>query len=520
MITSLSRMKMAPRFGASAVFALSLLAMTAAQAAFESGSTGADGALNPTVNTEIVLPPSGVLNYTSINIPAGVTVRFKKNATNTPVYLLASGNVTIAGTIDIRGGDGKPTGAYGDGALGDDGLPGQGGPGGFDGGRGGREDASLRPEVIRGGAGLGPGGGRGGLEGNTTCANFNGIVGYVRADASGGAYATNTWGMNASGCNSNWQTAYLPAAKSYGSALLQPLIGGSGGGGGRGGSVYPGAGGGGGGGAMLIAASGVMSITGTIDATGGDAAGIFGDGGSGIGAGGSGGAVRLVATTISGNGRIYANGGCRNNNGARRQDCGITGSGWLRGGSQGRIRLEAEAITFTGVSEPTFTKDVPGPVFLADVPSLRIASVAGQTVPDSPTGNADIALPADTTGPVEVAFQTRNVPVGNTVLLRMVPAYGAPVEVISPAIAGTSSNGTAAVSVTLPAGPSTLQATTTYTVVVAGKLDLSQFAQNEAVEKVEVTVALNGETTTRVLTATGKAYDVPYRALQAAGFRG
>lgn len=518
MITSLSRMKMAPRLGASAVFSLSLLVSMAAQAAFESGSTGADGALNPTVNTEITLPASGVLNYTSINIPAGVTVRFKKNATNTPVYLLASGNVTIAGTIDIRGGDGKPTGTYGDGALGDDGLPGVGGPGGFDGGRGGREDAALRATIIRGGSGLGPGGGLGGIEGSEGCIKDG--SGYYRHIGSGGAYASNTWGSHMSYCDGSYRVNYPPAAKAYGSALLQPLIGGSGGGGGRGGATYPGGGGGGGGGAILIAASGNMSLTGTIDATGGDAAGTNGTGVGGEGGGGSGGAIRLMATAISGNGRVYANGGCWNYNGNRRQYCGVTGDGGARGGSQGRIRLEAEAITFNGTSEPTYTKDVPGPVFLSDVPSLRIASVAGNAVPDTPTGNADITLPADTTNAVEVTFQTRNVPVGNTVLLRVVPAYGRVVEVISPAIAGTSSNGTAAVSVTLPAGPSTLQATTTYTVVVAGQLDLSQFAQNEAVEKVEVTVALNGETTTRVLTASGKAYDVPYRALQAAGFRG
>ena len=50
-----------------------LLAATcalSAQAQFSSGSTGADGALNPTVNTEVVLPPSGILNYSTVNIPA------------------------------------------------------------------------------------------------------------------------------------------------------------------------------------------------------------------------------------------------------------------------------------------------------------------------------------------------------------------------------------------------------------------------------------------------------------------
>jgi hypothetical protein len=162
-------------------------------------------------------------------------------------------------------------------------------------------------------------------------------------------------------------------------------------------------------------------------------------------------------------------------------------------------------------------------VFLSEVPSIRIASVGGVATPENPTGIADITLPADTVGPTEVVFQTRNVPAGNTVLLRLSPAYGLSSEAISPAIAlsqGSTTDGTASVSVTLPSGPSTLQATTTYTVVVAGQIDLSRFAQNEPVEKVEVTVSLVGETRARVLTASGKAYDVPYRALQAAGFRG
>ncbi len=221
------------------------------------------------------------------------------------------------------------------------------------------------------------------------------------------------------------------------------------------------------------------------------------------------------------NGGLWANGGCINYNNQRRQYCGFTGSGDHYGGSDGRIRLEAEAITFTGgTSNPAYTADIPGPVFIAEAPSLRIASIAGQAVPANPTGNADVTLPSSTTGPVEVVFQTINVPLGNTVLLRVVPAYGQPTEILSPAIAGTAANGTTNVSVTLPSGPSVLQATTTYTVVVAGQLDLSRFAQNEAVEKVEVTVSMSGEPKARLLTASGKSYDVPYAALRAAGFRG
>jgi hypothetical protein len=55
------------------------------RSAFNSGSTGADGALAPAVPTfEVQVPESGVLNYTSINIPQGTTVKFKKNRLNTP----------------------------------------------------------------------------------------------------------------------------------------------------------------------------------------------------------------------------------------------------------------------------------------------------------------------------------------------------------------------------------------------------------------------------------------------------
>lgn len=485
--------------------------------AVDSGSTGADGVLNPTVNTEIQLPPSGILNYTTVNIPAGVTVKFKPNAANTPVYLLASGNVTIAGTIDIRGGDAAPTGTDGDGAQGDDGVPGVGGPGGFAGGRGGRDDSAQRSAIIRGGAGLGPGGGFGGVEGNDGCT----ATGYYHYVGAGGAYGANAYQYYAvSNCN-----ASVKHSEAYGSALLQPLVGGSGGGGGRGGSNYPGSGGGGGGGAILIASSGTLTLTGTVDATGGDGGGLAGTGSGGRGAGGSGGAIRLLATNVTGNGKLYAYGGCINVNGNRRQSCGSDGGYNQYGGSIGRIRIEGDTISFSGSTAPTYVRGDVGPVFIASAPSLRIASVAGQAVPATPTGVNDITLPATTTGPVEVAFETTNVPVGNTVRLRIVPAYGTTTDAISPAITGSTAAGIAAVSVTLPQGPSTLQATTTYTVVVAS-LDsgmaekLSRMAQNERVEKVEVTVSLHGGAQARLITDSGKAFPLPYAALSAIGFEG
>lgn len=483
--------------------------------AFNSGSTGADGALNPTVNTEIQLPPSGVLNYTTINIPAGVTVRFKRNAMNTPVYLLASGNVTIAGTIDINGRTAAATGTAGDGVVADDGVPGEGGPGGYDGGRGGRDDLALSPAVIRGGAGLGPGGGLGGVEGADGCGSDNRQYRYIGGSAGYAQAAIEQYYFQ--GGYYQWCGASPAPGKAYGSAILQPLIGGSGGGGGRGGANFPGSGGGGGGGALLIASSGTVTLTGSIAASGGYGGAVAGTNSGGSGGGGSGGAVRIVATSMTGAGSIAAQYACPQSvTGAINTSMNCT---YYRS-SVGRIRIEAETITYSGATTPPYTTDVPGPVFLASMPSLRIATVAGVAVPASPTGNADVTLPANVANPVTVTFETVNVPTGNTILFKLIPAYGTPTEVLSAAIAGTTAAGTASISVNLPQGPSTLQATTTYTVVVAMGEALSVFAQNERVEKVQLIATLGGPGQAKLITVSGKEFMVPMSVLQQVGFAG
>ena len=125
------------------IMAFAFVPVTSALAAFVSGSTGADGAFSPTVNTVVTLPPDGIFNYTTVNIPVGVTVTFRKNVTNTPLVMLATGNVTVAGTLQLSGTNSTNVGAAGDGNLGDDGQPGVGGPGGYDGGIG-----SVRPARV------------------------------------------------------------------------------------------------------------------------------------------------------------------------------------------------------------------------------------------------------------------------------------------------------------------------------------------------------------------------------------
>ncbi|WP_337261483.1 MULTISPECIES: hypothetical protein [unclassified Serratia (in: enterobacteria)] len=498
---------------------------TASAYAFDSGSTGADGEFKPTANIEVPLPPSGVLNYTSINIPANVTVTFSKNAANTPVYLLVSGDATIAGTIDIRGKNGASVGAHGDGLLDDDGWPGEGGPGGFAGGYGGKPKRGDIPTAqTQGGNGLGPGGGLGGKDGGEGCAN---TPRYYPNQGTGGAYAEDAYANRIV-----YQCAEkdrIPAAYGYGSRTLQPLIGGSGGGGGRGGAmsginVSHGSGGGGGGGAILIASSGLLNITGQILADGGQAGGVVGNNGDGgHGGGGSGGAIRLVATQIMGSGKLSASGGCLTvYNGMAPTECGWTGTYGMGGGTPGRIRLEAEQMNFAGTATPKASNDVPAPVSTSNAPQLRIASVAGQTVPAEPVGLEDLILPEETTGPVNIVFETTRIPPGNTVQFRLIPVYGEKIALSSTPITGSLAAGSASVTVpTLPQGNSTLEASVTYTVdIVASGPDLSRFANNETVNKVHLMIALAGERTAILETASGKRFSIPYDTLRAAGFQG
>lgn len=247
-----------------------LLLNARAIAQFDAGSTGADGPLNVTVNTTLNVPASGVFNYTTITVGPSAILTFNKNPLNTPVYLLATSNVTITGTIDLNGASGTSL------------APGRGGPGGFDGGYPGL-DANTPP-----GGGIGPGGAAGGIQ--CCSAGSAGAGGYSEI---GGATQTTNKGAI------------------YGSPLLIPLVGGSGGGGQGGNPIW---GGGGGGGAILIGSNTRIDVNGTVRANGG------GSCITGAGNGGSGGAVRLVAPLVTGNGTVQAVGTCNGGDGRIRID--------------------------------------------------------------------------------------------------------------------------------------------------------------------------------------------------------
>ncbi len=229
------------------------LCQSACAEAFDSGSRGEDGDLEVASNALVVIPKraNGVFKYGTIRIHTGAQVRFERNDANTPIHLLATGDVLIEGTVNVSG----EAGGTFDG--------GRGGPGGFDGGRPG---IAGKPP----GAGYGPGGGNGGAGNGAT------------EGAGGGGYGTRSSAGSA-----------VNRGATYGTELLLPLLGGSGGGG------QPDLGGGGGGGAILVASTTRIEIRslGRIVANGAQTPGW------GFG---SGGAVRLVAPEVAGTGSVSA----------------------------------------------------------------------------------------------------------------------------------------------------------------------------------------------------------------------
>ncbi len=422
--------------------------------AYDSGSTGTDGVFNPLVDTELVLPADGIFNYTTVSIPAGVTVTFRRNQMNTPVTWLATGDVTIDGKVILSGTSSADIGAAGDGAVGDDGLPGLAGPGGFDGGVGGGANSQL------GSAGYGPGRGLPATGSGTYISTTYGCGG------SGAGFALVGKNSGSQSTSSN-RLCYVSkdgaiGGTDYGNIDILPLIGGSGGGGASGGFTTSGSGGGGGGGAILIGSSATVTVNGELKADGGNSGAVNSASGGGSGGGGAGGGIRIIATTISGNGIISANAGQAGM--VTIPDYPYESYSKGGNGSDGRIRLEAENFLRTTGTTPSYSLASPGDLFVAGLPAVRITSVAAIDAPAIPTGDADIVLPITTSNPVTVNLASNGVPTGNTVKLTMVPATGNPVSVISSALTGTIDSATATATIDLPEGPSVLQAEVSYSV--------------------------------------------------------
>ncbi|MGH7256521.1 MAG: hypothetical protein ACREI3_12180 [Nitrospirales bacterium] len=425
--------------------------------AFNSGSTGALGALAPAANTTVTLPPDGILHYTTVTIPSGVTVTFARNAANTPVTLLAQGDVTIAGAIQVNGenavvgatsGTWEPTRGR------------SGGPGGYDGGDGG-----VRGQTPSNGTGgQGPGGGGPGL-----------LPAIFTGDGSYGASGT--------------------------FVTLVPLFGGSGGGGGVGTTTQSGAAGAGGGGALVIASTTQITIqsTGSITANGG--AGYVPCTKTGGGAG-SGGAIRLVAPEITHAGTVQAKGG--------NPSC--LGGGY--DGDPGRIRIECTTCSLAATIPSASVVDQLGPITaastppLVNLPMLAISTVGGLAVPASPTGAhaaPDLAMPDATANPITVTLTANHLPVPMTFVVKVIPAFGEPLFFPSTLSTGSFAASTATAALWLPPGSvSVLTASASFT-QVAG---LFPPIEGEAVEQILVAAEAGAPSVTSVRTTSGKAIPV------------
>ncbi len=339
---------------------------------------------------------NGIWNFTSINVPSGITVVFRKNTENTPVRWLATEDVVINGAVDVSG-------EFGANSL-PPGVPARGGPGGFDGGRGGIRVSASGSFV--GVPGLGPGGGAPGTAQQTSPQNLR--------DGKNGEYN----GV-------------------YGNAFLQPLVGGSGGGGGASNNDTDGGNGGGGGGAILIASSRDITLNGVIRANGGELQWS----GASQGGRGSGGAILLRADRVSGPGTLQAYGG-------------------TTGNPNGRIRVEAYVRSLTGAQTPTAVVGLPAASGeLNQVGTLTIVSVDGVNVVQPPTGNLttpDVVF--SDAGQVNVVINGTGIPDGTPVSLRVTTATG-----IITAGPVNLAGGTVTIPVTVPAGVGTLQATAQFT---------------------------------------------------------
>jgi len=414
---------------------------------FVSGSTGADGAFTPAANTTVTLPPSGVFNYTTVNIPAGVTVTYTPNAANTPVTVLATGNVTIAGILSVNGTNGANGSTTGPlvnpGAL--------GGPGGFNGGQGGSRDGTLAAS-----SGHGPGGGA-----------------VTPANAVSGSYGVPVDFVS-----------------------LLPLFGGSGGAGviATGGGLS-GPSGAGGGGAVVIASSTLISVSGTIRANGGDAGTGFLGAAGGVG---SGGAIRLVAPQISGAGSLLVNAGIGGVVGGR-------GNIRLEAFTLGFSGTTTFAALSTSLSPgPVTAASTPA---LINLPTLTISSVGSTGAPAIPGGSyttADIALPAGTANPVPVTLTVTNIPVGTVFSVVLRPPAGN-ATTVTVGSSGTFAVATATTNVSFPLGQvSVLNAFGSFTLPLLASL----FIDGEAVDRVMVAANFGESSSLSLVTTSGKEMPV------------
>jgi len=211
-------------------------------------------------------------------------------------------------------------------------------------------------------------------------------------------------------------TGLVSGFKTYGNAEWINLVGGSG----SGAPSTNQANSGGGGGAITIASSGAIVVNGQILANGG-------------GNHGGGGKVRLVAETITGNGKVETAGG---------SNVAI-----------GLIKLESHIITggLAANSNPApflGTPQVSVPYAANQRPSVAITKVDSKA-PSGKPGQFPPNLTLTRGKVINVEISTKFIPVNTVLMFRYNPTVGQATVVPTSAVAGTLENGTATVTFTI-----------------------------------------------------------------------
>jgi hypothetical protein len=453
-----------------AIFGVASAFSAAAFGQYTSGSTGADGAyladtsgdFDPnnlkatcstcTANNMVNAAGDNVFNFTTITVNSGVTIRLRASKLrNLPVVWLATGNVSINGTLNLSGDSGYALNVSVPTQMAQNRQPAEPGAGGYYGGLGSR--GGVAPEI-----GAGPGGGAAGQNVSTNACVGGGGAAYTAA-------ATNDPYSPFSG------TTIAGGGSTYGNIYLLPLYGGSGGGGGWGTSVNDvGGGGGAGGGAIRIVSTTQISVAGGgINASGGNSGSITNDSTSCVGGPGAGGAIHLIAPTVTGNGTLSINSGYY---------LSLTGGGNGITTPNGYVRFNVTNFIYTGsvtgvcngasCTANTFNNALVGPLFNVPpnstlaLPSVQITQINGVNVPQAPTGQQmtpDVQI--NSNGPVTVNIAASNVPVGTVVTLRVTQQTAGDETMQCSPLAGTAAASTATCSATFPFSVSlaTLRAT-------------------------------------------------------------
>lgn len=130
-------------------------------------------------------------------------------------------------------------------------------------------------------------------------------------------------------------------------------------------------------------------------------------------------------------------------------------------------------------------------------------------MPPNPTGSGDIALPLTQANPVQIDVAARYIPPGTAIKVVLTPSYsGDVVTVNATPLAGTLENSTASASINIPYGASTILVQASYTLTLAMGESLSKYAQGERVESVLMSAAPGGETQFKLVTISGKQFDI------------